>query len=349
MTSPWSMLLLLPLLAGCQGVLTYNQEDISEKERKKLLGRARAPAEIGLQVIESDKGTSIRWREMVRPENAVTVPLMPQDSAASVQPAIAVSINGGRPVRMAIDTGAPVNLVDTGIALDTKLDVADPEKVRNVFRGLRGEEETFFGMAQRVGVGKDLSFRNVLFAIRSARFERKLAGLVVWDTWKGNLLGMSSLERFAYFSLDYPRSVAVFSHRDFFSEPASPVVAKVPFRYEERQIRVPVSFGNSRQYDAVLDTGNDTSMMISTNLVKQMGWQKLMDAGRRERYVGLGGDMELCSFVIPSMKLGNVSFENVTVTVGPDEFRLMIGSHFLHKYKVTVDFRRKNLWLERAE
>ncbi len=333
-------------MAGCHGLVRGRQTAISTAEHQQLLTKVYSPEAAGVQVRVHEASHSIRWREMARPEHAVSVPLLPPDSPGSAQPIIEMRINGGSPVRMVVDTGAPVTLVDTTTALKNKLMVIDPERMQNVYLGLAGDEQTFYGMARSVTVGPELAFRNVLMAIRLQKYTQTIGGIIPVAQWDGNSLGMSTLGNFAYLTLDYTNRLATFSYRDFFVAPTDSNAHSVPFLLESKQMRVPVRFGGQTTLQAILDTGNDAPLMISSNLAKELGWQTLVDQGTPARYVGLGGELELRSFNVPLVQVAGLSFTNVPAVCGPEQFGLMIGSHLLHHFRVTFDFRRKLLWLE---
>jgi hypothetical protein len=340
-----SILILLLLGSGCHSLTTGRQQTISAAEEKKLLAAAVPPEAAGVVILERKDRTIVRWREMTSPETPVPLPLLAVKSAHSVQPVVATRINAGKTVPMVVDTGSPVTLIDIHTALNNNLQVVQPERMRNSFRGLGGLEQTYFGMARQMTVGQSLAFRNVLMAIRAAKYERRLAGLFSVASWEGNAIGMSTLGNFAYFTLDYPGRAATFSYREYFPGPTNPVVASVPFQLAEAQVRVPLQLGG-RDLQAMLDTGNDAALMINSNLVKELGWQSLADRGKKELYVGLGGDLVLRSFSLPALKLGEVTFTNILAVSGPEEFGVVLGSGFLHRYRATLDFRRKMLWLE---
>lgn len=335
-------------ISGCHHFVSGRQLGISERERQALLKTVYQPEAVGVQMSELQGHQTVRWREMAHPQTAVTVPLLPTGSSHSVQPLVAVRINTGPPVQMVLDTGAPVSVVDAGTALANRLMVIDPERMRNFYRGLGGDEETFFGMARQMTMGPELAFRNVLMAIRSAKYERKLGGMLTLATWEGNAIGLATLANFAFLTLDYPAKQATFSAGDFFPGPANPGTAiNIPFKLEGSQVRIGLNLGGATNHPAMLDTGNDASIMISSNLVRELGWESLADHGKDELYVGLGGDMLLHSFRLPRVQLGTLTLTNVAAVRGPEAFGLVVGSHFLHQYRTTLDFRRKTLWLER--
>lgn len=333
-------LLLLLVVAGC---VSSHQGRITTEQEEQLCLAAVTPEQARLVVTARKSGTVVRWREMATPENPVTVPLI-QHQDSSHQPVIRVRLNAGQPVELVVDTGAPMNLLDAETVLANHVTVVQPERLRNAFRGLGGLEETWFGLVQQMTIGSELAFRNVFTAIRIMHHERR--GLFTVRRWTGSSVGMSSLAQFAYLTLDYPGRYAIFSYRDYFTEPTN-AVANAPLQLADAQLRVPLKFAG-REITALLDTGNDAGLMLSSNLVAELGWQKLAARGKKEKYVGLGGAMTLRSFKVPELRIGETTFKNVDAVSGPPEFGVVLGSGFLHRYRATVDLRRKQLWLEKS-
>lgn len=337
---------LLALLAlSCASPNSGRQRSLTEAEQAALLAQAVSPPQAGIVISQRPSGTVVRWREMAMPERPVTVPLLTSDSRHSRQPMVAVRINAGQPVRMVLDTGSPVTLVDADTALANHVQVVQTDQLHTLYRGLGGEERAFFGMIHQMTIGPELAFRNVLTAIRGGKYVAS-AGFHRAAAWQGCAVGMSTLGNFAFVTLDFPAQTATLSYRDYFLEPDT-AVARVPFKVENAQIRVPLKLGE-RTVEALLDTGNDAELMIHSNLVRELGWQSLAERGSKSVYLGLGGALTLRSFHIPDLQLGGARFGKVTAVRGPEEFGVVLGSGFLSRYRITLDLRRKQLWLEQA-
>lgn len=329
------------LLSGC---LVNRQSSLTPEQVQRLRQHQVTPAEAGITISRRPGATVVRWREMVRPEHPVTVPLLRQ-TGESHQPVIAVRLNGGRAIPMVVDTGAPVNLLEADAALQHFVQTVDADTLRHAFQGLAGAEEAWFGVVRQMTIGTELALRNVFTAIRGARFERRLAGWLPVERWQGHSLGLSTLSQFAYLQLDYPAGTLTFSHRAYLTPPSS-ALAQAPILYTNAQLRVPLRL-QGREFHALLDTGNDAALMLSSNLVQSLGWAELAAKGRREVYVGLGGQRVLRRFTVPEMRLGETVFSRVPAVCGPDEFGVVLGSGFFRRYCLTLDFRRKEMWLER--
>ncbi|MCX8157128.1 MAG: aspartyl protease family protein [Verrucomicrobiae bacterium] len=330
------------LVAGC---VTSRQQALSPEQEQQLRQNLVTPVEAGLTITHRQGAVVVRWREMVRPEDPVTVPMIRREEN-SHQPRIFVRLNGGRAVPVVVDTGAPVNLLEADTALDNFVQTLDPQHLRHAFQGLAGAEEAWFGMVRQVTIGPELALRNVFTAIRGARHERRLGGWLPVERWKGDALGMSTLSQFAFVQLDYRGGAVTFSHREYFAPPAA-AVAQAPLIWTNAQLRVPLRLGG-REYAALVDTGNDAALMLSSNVVQALGWAGLAAKGRREVYVGLGGERVLRRFSVPEMRLGEAVFQRVPAVSGPEEFGVVLGSGFFYRYCVTLDLRRRQMWVEQG-
>lgn len=339
-------LLALGFAAGCESLQTGRQVPLSAGEEERLRRLVLAPEELGIELVDSGGRKTARWKELSYPAEPVTVPLLPADSRHSAQPAIAARLNGGSPVPLVVDTGAPVTLIHASVALKNNVGIADPEKLRSYYQGLAGDERTYFGLIRQMAAG-DLLFRNVFTAIRTQSYERRFLGLVPHLHWEGNLIGMSSLFRFAYLTLDYHGRKVTLSSREWYTEPQGSLLARVPFELKSAQVLVDLRVDATNQFKALVDTGNDAPLMMSSNLVWKTGYQSLAEAGKKGKYVGLGGEMETRTFTLPRVEFGGVTFTNVATVSGPESFGVVLGSGFLKEYKTTFDFRRKILWLEK--
>jgi hypothetical protein len=339
------LLVILFLVAGCQSLVTREDRDMAAAELARLKARALAPESIGIQVRKSGEHTTVRWQERVSPLDPVTVPLQPPDEFGSVQPVVEAQVNDSPVLPLVIDTGAPVNLLHARVAQAHQVRIADPAQLGNIFQGFGGFEPTLYGMIDRLRIGA-MQFRNAFTAIRTRTYQRKFLGLVPVFRWEGNLIGMSSLTKLAFLTIDYPARQVTFSTRQLFLEPARPPVARLPFQFESMQILVDLYWESTNHQPAVLDTGSDASIMLPTSLVQRLGYQQLAQRGKPGQYVGLGGEIATRSFTVPKIRLGDVPFTNVVAVTAPNSFPLSVGSGFLKDYRVTIDFRRRVVWLE---
>lgn len=339
------VLITLGFGAGCRHLVTSEDRAVSPREVARLKARFRSPESLGIQVSNTANQTSVRWQERLSPSEPVTVPLLPPDTPDSVQPVVEARLNDGDSLPLVLDTGAPVNLMHLRVALDNSVPIADPRRLGTVFQGFGGFEPAYYGMIDRLEIG-EMRFRHAFTAIRTRTHQRKLLGLIPIYRWEGNLVGLSSLVKLNYLTIDYPSRSATFSTRQSFPEPERPPVARLPFKLVSMQIRVDLRLGATNQFSAVLDTGNDASLMLPTNLVRKLGYQHLAAHGKPGKYLGLGGELATRTFTIPRIRLGGMTLTQVDAVTAPETYPVSVGSGLLKDYRVTIDFRRKVIWLE---
>lgn len=326
--------------------MTSEDRGVTRSEQTYLKENGQPPEALGVEVIKHGHSVAARWHEAVDAREPVTVPLLPPDFYRSAQPVVVASLNGGRPLTLVLDTGAPVNLVHASVARMNHVRIVDPQKMGDLYRGLGGDEQTYYGMIDRLGLGP-LHFRNVFTAVRTRVYVRKLAGALPVFRWEGNLIGMTTLTRFSYLTIDYRRGQATLAAREFFSETNGVHVCPIPFQLESMQVVADLRVAGAGTSKAIIDTGSDAGLMLSEGLVKRWGFEDRAGQGKPGRYVGLGGEMVTHTFVLPEMELGGTTFTNVTAVAVPADYPITVGSGFLKHYKATFDFRRKTLWLDR--
>jgi predicted aspartyl protease len=342
----YAALLLLAAAVGCRHLVTSGQSEISEAEKKRLLAKTFSPEELGVRLVTRNGQSSARWTELVSAPGAVRIPLARPDSQGSFQPLVPAKLNGRPAGAMVLDTGAPVTLVHGKLALQTGVRILNPDRLGNTFRGIGGEEKTFFGVCESLAVGP-LEFQNVLAAIRTEEYRHKLLNVVSLSGWQGNLIGLSSLSRLAYVTIDYPAGHVIFEPDAEFPPPMRNI-AQAPFKLEDLEIHLPITINGQHVFQALVDTGSDATLMINTNMVRALGLEMMIEHGKPGRFVGLGGDFTSRTFQLGEIKLGQTTFRLVDAATAPDDYPLTIGSGFFHRFKTTLDFKRKLLWLEKS-
>ena len=97
---------------------------------------------MGIERVGQPGTKTIRWKEIISPKAPVVAPMLPAQGP-SIQPRVALQINGSPPLPVSIDSGASLNLFDAELALQHGVKVADPKSFGNVFQGLGGEEFSY--------------------------------------------------------------------------------------------------------------------------------------------------------------------------------------------------------------
>jgi hypothetical protein len=338
----WLWLGALAVVAtGCRHWVASSDRAISTKEMARLEHRAVPAERIGVKLA----GTSVSWQEKADAPGHVQVLLLPSDQHFSSQPIVDVRINGGLRLPVVLDTGSPVNLIHASVALDNHVSIANPGELKNSFQGLAGSETAYYGMIDRLALG-EARFDHVFTAIRTRLHEKKLAGLLPVYRWEGNTIGMTTLFRLKYMTLDYPGGLVSFSAKQPFGGPRNAGSTQVPFEFSQMQITAAIALGETDSIQAVVDTGCEAGIMLPKKLVESLGFDGLAKKGKPEKYASLGGETTVRSFRIPQIRLGGEVFLRVHAIEAPDSYPATLGSGFLKDYRFTIDFQKKVLWLE---
>jgi hypothetical protein len=204
----------------------------------------------------------------------------------------------------------------------------------------------YYGMIDTMEV-QDLQWQHVFTGIRLKAYERRLAGITV-ARWEGNLIGLSSLTRLAFMTLDYRREKALFSRIERMESFVEPLVS-VPMKIESMKITVPIQFPPATEpMEVFVDTGNDAAIGMPKAMVQKLGYENLAAQGPVQKFVGIGGVSRNRTFILPEFRLSNVSFHQVPVVEQDDELPLTLGSGFFRNFRITFDFRKKIFFIEKV-
>lgn len=336
-----SMILCAALLGACERLKPVRQVGLSLSEKSELERRAQAPEEIGIRL----EGNTAHWQERLSPPGPVTARLLPPESSFSCQPVVSATINGGEPMPMVLDTGAPLNLIHAAVALERNLKIANPRALSNTFVGIAGEELAYYGIADEVLVGQ-FRVRNMFTALRTQAAEVLSEGDGTRQRWEGNLLGFTTLSQLSYLTIDYLGGTVTFSVSEPFQRPSRPGGLAVAFTVENQQLWVEATLDGGGKTPLLVDTGNEASFMLKQAKVEALNLE-LFPGAETSEFVGLGGAVSSKTYRMGSLMLGKSVFENIPVAVAPDKFPDTVGSGFLRQFKVTFDFLRNAMWLEK--
>ncbi len=335
------------LASVCWGFLNASaaQKQLTNADAEQIRQRAVAPETIGLSPTGASGQDTIDIGEKIIAAPPVTVPLW---RLTSDLPAVGVRLNGKRLEKFIIDTGAMVNVIQASVALKNDVDIADPTKLNPTFNGIAGRETLYLGRIAHVECGK-LTGTNLFTAIRLQSYEQRLFGFVPISQMGFNLLGMSTLSRLSYFTINPDTRNVTFASAEDYPEPSSKkLAARVPLEFTGRQLFARVRVNSTNEIRALVDTGNSAGLMINSRRLAELGLTTKSKAGSAGDVVALGGEKTFATFTLPRMEMGYVTFKNVAAMSGPGDFDVLLGSGLFRKYKTTIDMRRKILWLEYA-
>jgi hypothetical protein len=142
------------------------------------------------------------------------------------------------------------------------------------------------------------------------------------------------------------------SHEAYLPDDTLKFLTTAPLHWLGDLPAVEVSIDGREAVDCILDTGGDYGMILPRTRAIELGYWK---PGKGAVTVpgGVAGASLAASYEIKEAKVGDATFTHVagrTGLVGPDiggGQAVFLGNGVLRSYRVTFDFQRHRLWLEK--
>jgi predicted aspartyl protease len=251
-------------------------------------------------------------------------------------------LNGRKDVRLLVDTGAQLSIIDASNVLASGGRVYVPDKWEFTVTGVGGSEQAWLARFDRVEIGS-LTLRQFTTVARRQRTAVRVGGLSI-GAIPINLLGCPVLLGFNHVTFDYHAKQFVFSPGRAFHP--SKAARQIPMLVHEQLLYIPLRVGK-RVIPALVDTGARDQIFLNTETVRKLGLRGHSTSGPTYRALGLGGETSGRQFNLPLAFIGDVPVQNVTVdTSDSSSWTARIGSDLLERWRVTFDFQRQVMWLE---
>ncbi len=349
------------LLAGCAGAPPRGEKEsprLAATQTSELQKRAKSAEQLGIEIVaEHGRLLGARRVNEISAAKSVTVPLVgaPGSAAGSGNryplPCILATVNGHEGQRVVLDSGS--NRVLLGYSLAGDLDIPliaglDPVPAHGM--GGQGQVNAYWAIVPKLNIGSLELHRLMALVVPDAEvltYRRSF-----WGNAQVMIVSVSGLRNLSYLSLDYPRGMATFgSEAEYLPDAAATFATAIPLRWENE---LPVVDGVlERQYRTacVVDTGGDYGLVLSRAVATELGYWK-PGWGSAETSRGIAGEEEGKGFVVHEVKIGEAIFRQVPArarSTGPEPLggRVLLGNHEMRQYRVTFDFKRSVLWLER--
>jgi predicted aspartyl protease len=266
---------------------------------------------------------------------------VPMERGVAHLPAVRMKLNRRESVRMIVDTGAQLSVVEPSRALAAKADVFAPDNGTLRVAGVGGEERAWLARFEHAELGP-MDFSGLVTVLRRATSRLNIGGFPL-GTIEVNLLGAPVLEAFSYVTFDYPAGRMIFS-------------GGTPFVPSRGAVRLPMFVRDSLTYvtlrvgghtiSAMVDTGARDQLFLNEALVRRWGLEANARAGGTFKAAGLGGMVHGRSFELPLLHLGDMPVTGITVDSSTGPWEARIGCELLERWRATFDFRGGALWLE---
>jgi clan AA aspartic protease (TIGR02281 family) len=124
----------------------------------------------------------------------------------------------------------------------------------------------------------------------------------------------------------------------------------VPLKTNGNTLLVPVELNGTMTLDFVIDSGaSDVSIPADVfSTLKRTSSVKLSDLTGQQTYVlADGSKVQSVTFIIRSLRVGNILLKDVRGSVAPSQASLLLGQSFLERFKSwSIDNTKKELFLE---
>jgi hypothetical protein len=279
------------------------------------------------------------------PPAGMTQVCLPFQMADGV-PVVRCSINGHRSVPMIFDTGASHTMINATDAVKGKLITLRADAGAVPMIGVMGIEQGRFAMMESLDIGP-WRVRGYPCLVRQHpnAGESKVAA----HLFRPNLLGFDlALESASYLIVDYRKREVIYGFGRF-DPPSGERAVKSPFKLIKGVPFTRIRVG-SRAWDALLDTGSFNGIEIGAGLAEELGVHRHSQPVEGVSVFGVGGTMTagaagLRTTTAADVEACGVKHDSLRVDIAPGAPR--VGSFFLKDYRMSIDLRRRELWLER--
>ena len=166
------------------------------------------------------------------------------------------------------------------------------------------------------------------------------------------IFGINALKQFSYLAIDSLAGQMTLAPRDeYLPDSDSAFVTAVPMRWLGDLPCVDISVDGRGTIPCVLDTGGDYGLLLPRARAQELGYWK-PGRGSVNASRGVGGAGLDTRYEVKQAKLGGATLVKVpgqSILIGPEPLggEMLIGNQVLRRYRVTFDFRRSVVWLER--
>ena len=199
----------------------------------------------------------------------------------------------------------------------------------------------------RLGLG-GLEIYNVPLFVRTHKNEYRILGPLLTESLHTDILGINPLRSFVkHVTIDYPRNRLSFSTESSYSP--RPNARAVKLKWINRLPYVTLSSGGV-SWDALIDTGSSFGIEVSRDVASRLGILESSAPVAGAYHYGIGGSVDtgaadIRQSLLPSLDGLGPTLADVGVGIRPS--LNLIGSWFLQHFRMTLDFSRGLLYLER--
>lgn len=324
-------------LSGCAESFAIKNEAVPGELQQKLLAQAVPLSETGAL----KAGLNVRSRSIPPPEGVLKVPMYYENGA----PHIKISLNGRKPRKFLLDTGAAFSVFDAEQAIEYGMRTLP--QVRPVMAGVLGKEPGMAALVPTMQIGS-WKLENLPCIIR---MQRTAWGSGILKEHIGiSVLGVHlAANHCKYLTLDFLKEKVEFGFTRSFAGKT---------RRHMHQARLSMHHGvpttvlrhGKIAWEAIVDSGSVFGVQLDQSTAQVLGYRNGgWHVGGDYLITGVGGaqspkDAKVRVLEFNALGLFGSYYPFAEVDVMPGPSRL--GTYLLEDYRVTLDFEHKVLVVE---
>ena len=323
--------LLLTLLAGCaQSVDRASHNTISRLQKSPV---AADPADFANGQLQ------LRYRWQISKGAVFRVPM----STELGIPSVPASINGIE-VPVILDTGNafPI-LLDAASAAGLSLPTIQGAKAKGT--GIGGNVDVLLARYDSISLANQRILGKGVAGIFLHSYRTTFAGVTIKEI-PLNLLGLPLLEQFSSVTIDVPRGEIIFAYKRPYQP--SQRASSFPFTIEDGRMWVSLQI-DDQSVRAFFDTGCGSGLRLPEKTLKQLPEGALKSPFLRKRKaMGVGGVEQERVGILREAILGNLRLTPLEFDTSSGGSDTLLGWLPFRKNKITIDFDRRKVWVERS-
>ncbi len=318
-----AILLTASLLAGCATTKDEHIVPFTRQQTSALLKNARPPQAFGLTVYNTERGPVFAGSHRVHAGHAAQMPF--QNRSDPKAPVVGFAARGIKDIPALIDTASRENWIVPSVAQDIAIvPLAGPNPFETQAVHVYDEIGGMAGLLHKLMLDT-LHVENVVFYIRAASGPLGPPARWVQNPSPSAVLGVPFLRAFSYVTLDFPARSAIFSSTlPFPGASDDSLLVKLPLLDIRGVLGVEGTL-RGEPTTFIIDTGGDFELALNDPEEPTV---------RRLAIGDLVVPPEISVVSAREIGLGEIEYPR-------------IGRGLMARYKITFDFRNRQIWVER--
>jgi len=324
-------------VTGCAESFTVKNEAVPAEMQQQLQAQSIPASELNI----SKGALNVKTRSTPPPEGVLKVPMYFENGI----PHIKASLNGRKPRKFMLDTGATFSVFDAGQAVEYGMRTVP--QVRPTMAGVLGKEPGMAALISTVQIGS-WRLENLPCIIR---MQRTAWGSGILKEHLGvSVLGVHlAAANCKYLTLDFLKDEVEFGFTRSFAGKTRKHMHKTNLSMKSGVPTTTLKYGRV-QWEAVIDSGSVFGVQLDQGTASVLGYKDGgWNVGGNYLITGIGGAQTPEEAKVRVLEFGALGlfgsyypFAEVDVMPGPSR----LGTYLLEDYRVTLDFEHGVLWVE---